>query len=114
MSKTEHTPTPWSLSASHLQIMANPKTTWFNISKMSYRLSMDKDPTCPMTKQIAQANAEFTCLAANCHDDLLDACKNALGAYEALRLAGVDKELPGYDSCLAFLKTTLTKAKKRA
>ena len=42
--------------------------------------------------------------------DLLSACKNALGVYEALNLVGADKHLPGYESCLRDLKAAIAKA----
>jgi hypothetical protein len=42
--------------------------------------------------------------------DLLSACRNALGAYEALKLVGADNYLPGYESCLRDLKAAIAKA----
>lgn len=44
--------------------------------------------------------------------DLLTACCNAQGDYEALKLAGLDKQLPGYAQCLKFLEDTIAKAHK--
>ena len=43
--------------------------------------------------------------------ELLEACQNALGAYSALEALGADKELPGYESCLVFLKEAIRNAK---
>ncbi len=40
-------------------------------------------------------------------DDLLEVCHNALGAYEALKVAGLDKQLPGYKQCLESLKAAI-------
>lgn len=42
--------------------------------------------------------------------DLLSACRSALEAYEALKLVGADKHLPGYESCLRDLKAAIAKA----
>jgi len=44
--------------------------------------------------------------------DLLTACCNALGAYEALKITGLDKQLPGYDTCFKFLKDIISKAER--
>lgn len=61
--------------------------------------STDKMTLWADNKELAATNAA-----------LLKACKNALGAYSALKAMGADKELPGYESCLAFLKTAIRKA----
>ncbi len=42
--------------------------------------------------------------------DLYTACLNAAGAYEALKLVGADRYLPGYDSCLRSLNEAIAKA----
>lgn len=42
--------------------------------------------------------------------DLLEACQTALGAYDALRLAGAHRALPGYADCLDELKAAIAKA----
>lgn len=44
--------------------------------------------------------------------DLMEACHNTLGAYDALKVTGLDKELPGYEHCLKFLKAAIAKAEK--
>jgi len=56
-----------------------------------------------------EATARFIVTACNCHADLLKACLNSLGAYEALEALGADKELPGYETCLSFLKQIIHK-----
>jgi len=39
--------------------------------------------------------------------ELIEACQNALGAYDALKTIGADKHLPGYESCLSFLRAAI-------
>ena len=39
--------------------------------------------------------------------ELFEVCLNARGAYQALKLVGADKELPGYDHCLEKLEKVL-------
>lgn len=41
------------------------------------------------------------------HQKLRDSCLFALGAYDALQVIGADKDLPGFESCLARLKEAL-------
>jgi hypothetical protein len=43
-------------------------------------------------------------------EDLYAVAHNALGAYEALKMFGDEKYLPGYESCLADLKAAIAKA----
>lgn len=38
---------------------------------------------------------------------LLEACKNAMGAYDALKVFGISHRLPGYESCLADLNIAI-------
>ena len=45
--------------------------------------------------------------------EMLEACQNALGIYDALKTFGADKALPGYESCLAFLNEAIRKAKEK-
>ena len=55
-------------------------------------------------------NAILIANAVNAHDELLEACMNAQGAYEALKLLGADTHLPGYESCVDKLNTAIAKA----
>lgn len=48
--------------------------------------------------------------SANCHHRLLAAAIASLGAYEALRIVGADKGLPGFDSCLKELNEIIEEA----
>lgn len=41
---------------------------------------------------------------------LLEACQNALGAYEVLALTGLSTRLPGYHECLNDLKLAIAEA----
>lgn len=40
-------------------------------------------------------------------EKLYKACQNATAAYDALRLIGADKHLPGYNHCLTFLNNVI-------
>ena len=42
--------------------------------------------------------------------ELLTACLNASGAYHALEVAGLDKELPRYQHCADYLHWVIGKA----
>lgn len=57
-----------------------------------------------------EENQKFIVHVANTHQQLLDACENALGAYEALEISGVASQLPGHASCLKDLKAAIAKA----
>ena len=59
---------------------------------------------------VIAANARFIVRACNAHDELLEACMNAQGAYEALKLLGAHTHLPGYESCINKLNTAIAKA----
>ena len=41
------------------------------------------------------------------NEELMEVCLNAGGAYRALEMIGVHKELPGYDHCLEKLEQVL-------
>lgn len=54
----------------------------------------------------AQSNA-FLITAA---PDLLMACTSCLAAFDVLKALGADKHLPGFERCLANLKSAIAKA----
>ncbi len=56
----------------------------------------------------AETNAHLIASAPK----LLKACKNALGAYDALKVIGADKQLPSYGSCLEFLHKAINSAEE--
>ncbi len=43
---------------------------------------------------------------------LLAACKTALGAFDALKVIGADKDLPGYNRCLRELQAAIKEAER--
>jgi len=43
-------------------------------------------------------------------EELYEACLASTGAYEALKLADVDKHLPSYEKCLKQLNEAIEKA----
>ncbi len=54
--------------------------------------------------EVAQALAAFE---EERYKGVVEACQNALGAYDALKIIGADAYLPGYDHCLERLKQAL-------
>jgi hypothetical protein len=45
--------------------------------------------------------------------DLYEACLNARGAYEALKMFDDDKYLPGYKGCVERLEAAIAKARSK-
>lgn len=70
-----------------------------------------KEQQSPFEEAIIQ-EAKKSHLNEDALEDLYKACKNALGAYKALKLLDVDKHLPGYKHCLEFLKAAICKAEE--
>lgn len=68
--KTDHSPTPWSVSNSGGRVQTDVTTFPLTIC------TLETIPL-PITPEI-EANAEFIVKACNCHDDLLEACKMSL------------------------------------
>ena len=46
------------------------------------------------------------------HDLLLEACHNAVGAYDILKILSADKQLPGFERCLDFLNHAIAAAEE--
>ena len=59
---------------------------------------------------VAEANAQHIVKCVNSYDGLLAACKTALGAFDALKVIGADKDLPGYNRCLRELQAAIKEA----
>lgn len=60
----------------------------------------------PPVNRYSEANARLIAAAP----ELLEACQNALGAYDALDTINASAHLPGFHHCLDFLKAAIAKA----
>lgn len=102
---TEHTPLPWKIRTRETPSIDT--ATWY--------IETDSALVAEVHSWVSsEANARFIVTACNSHADLLEACCNALGAYQALEILGADKQLPGYEECLSFLRQAIRKAKEQS
>lgn len=104
-----HTPLPWNIGKSNIENGQTPVLAKDDCGRP------ERVCICQwggIQAGASKNNAEFIVRAVNNHTALLEACQAASGAYEALKLVGADKHLPGFDRCLADLNAVIAKAKE--
>lgn len=101
-----HTPGPWEVNDGKLgdpYFIWAPKAPRKTVAEIKWIPTFDKQHSHDVTL----SNARLIAAAP----ELLQCCQNALGAYKALKVAGLDDQLPGYETCLADLEKAIAKAK---
>jgi hypothetical protein len=106
--KTKHTPTPWTADLGGCITSSGlPIVTGRNGALLT---------TLAMNGHKGAANADFIVRCVNCHDELVAALQETLGAYRILREAyhaDMHRETPAENDCELRARAALAKATQR-
>lgn len=80
------------------------------ISTYRWRPDAWERACCEMDAKLEKEYRERLSRLRSTNRRLLEVCRNAIWAYEALRLVGLHKQFPGFNSCVEDLEAAIKEA----